>query len=129
VGTLGLRLLLQLGVLLDSSDELLSRSGQGNVLDSEVDSLLDVSVLDLLVDNDTDSTLRDVVDDASLSVVNLVGHSLLDSSVGLDINDVSDFVLAQIRRQFNHTTRPETACKRITRTSTETCWMTHLDLL
>ena len=76
VGAFLLRLLLQLGVLLDSADELFSRSGQGDVLDSQVDSLLDVPVLDLLVDDDTDSTFRNVVDDASLSVVNLVWHTV-----------------------------------------------------
>jgi len=76
VGAILLRLLLQLGVLLDSANELLSRTGQRNVLDSQVDSLLDVPVLDLLVDDDTNGTLCNVVDDTSLSVVNLVWHTV-----------------------------------------------------
>lgn len=75
VGTVGLGLFLQLGVLLDSADELLSGAGEGNVLNSEVDTLLDVSVLDLLVDDDSNGALGNVVDDTSLSVVNLVGHT------------------------------------------------------
>ena len=79
MGTLSLRLLLQLCVLLDSADELFSGTGKGDVLDSEVDALLDVPVLDLLVDDDTDCALRNVVDDTSLSVVNLVGHSAIPS--------------------------------------------------
>lgn len=69
VGAFLLRLLLQLGVLLDSADELFSRSGQGHVLDSQVDSLLDVSVLDLLIDDHSDRGLRNIVDDTSLSVI------------------------------------------------------------
>lgn len=80
VCALGLCLLLQLGVCLDSSDELLSRSGKGNVLDTEVDALLDVTVLDLLVDDDADCALGDIVDDSSLSVVNLVWHTIFNIS-------------------------------------------------
>ena len=66
VGAIRLRLLLQLSILLDSADKLLSRSGQGDVFDTEVDSLLDVSVLYLLVDDDTDCALCDVVNDSGL---------------------------------------------------------------
>lgn len=76
MGTLRLRLLLQLGVVLDSADELFSRSRKRNVLDSEVDSLLDVTVLDFLVDDDADRALGDVVDDSCLSVIDLVWHTV-----------------------------------------------------
>ncbi len=37
------------------------------MLDSDVQTLLDVPVLDLLVDDDTDCGLRDVVDNSRLS--------------------------------------------------------------
>lgn len=46
------------------------------MLDSDVDSLLDDSVTDTLVDLNTDSTRSDVPHNTSLSVVLLVGHTL-----------------------------------------------------
>lgn len=70
------------------------------MLDTEVDTLLDVTVLDLLVNDDTDGGLGDIVDDTGLSVVDLVWHTLLDSSVGLDINDVSNLVLSEVGREL-----------------------------
>ena len=82
VGTIGLSLSLELSVLLDAADELLSGTGKVDVLDSEVDALLDVAVLDLLVDDDTNSGLGNVVDDTSLTVVDLVWHTVLGVSLG-----------------------------------------------
>lgn len=77
------------------------------MLDSEVDAFFDVAVLDLLVDDNTDCRLRNIVDYSSLTVIDLMRHAesksvllngcvvvvdkpFLDSSVGLDVDNISD---------------------------------------
>jgi hypothetical protein len=127
-GALLLGLALLLGVGLDADDELLTRAGEADVLDTEVDALLDVAVADLLVDDDTNSGLGHVVDDTSLAVVVLVTgyvlviveialslaafvsgpdgedlrHALLDGTVADDIDDVTDLVLTKVGGQSDH---------------------------
>lgn len=72
VHTLLLGLSLLGRVLLDTVEELLSRARVADVLDADVDALLDVAVADLSVQDDTDGGFGDVVDNAGLSVVDLV---------------------------------------------------------
>lgn len=93
---LGLGLLSLEIVGLDSVKELLSALGVLDVLDSEVDSLLHESVANNLVDDDANSGLGHVVDDSSSAVVELVGHTLLDGTVGSDVNNVSNLVGLQV---------------------------------
>jgi hypothetical protein len=75
VHTLGLCLLHLLGVLLNTRQEVLTRAGQADVFDADVNTLLDIAIADLLVEDDTDSGFSNVVNDTSLAVVDLVGHA------------------------------------------------------
>lgn len=83
-------LLLLLCVCLDTGEELISGSGFLDVFDADVYALLHVSVSDLLVENDADGGFGDVVDNTGLSVVDLVWHTLLDSTVTYYVHDVAD---------------------------------------
>lgn len=79
VDALLLSLALLDGVLLDTVDELLTGAGVLDVLDADADALLEVAVADALVQEDTDRGLGDVVDNASLAVEDLVGHTVQQS--------------------------------------------------
>ena len=125
------------GVGLDSVEEIISTFRVLDVLDSEVHSLLHVSVSDDLVDNDSDSSSGDVVDDSGSTkainissgivriaaevgddgpVVVLVRHTLLLSGVGLDVDDISDLVDSEEGREGDHSFRLESSLEHITRT-------------
>lgn len=118
--TLGLGFLLQGSVGLDSVQELLTTSRVLDVFNSQVDSLFEVSVADNLVDDNTDGGLGNVVNDTGLTVVVFVWHTLLDGTVGLDINDVTDLVDLQVGGQWNGTMLLEVTLESVTSTGSVT---------
>ena len=76
-------------VVLDTSDDLITALALVHVGNSHVKILLDNSTIDQLLYGHTDSALVHVEDDTSAAVVVLVGHTLVNGGVDLDINIVS----------------------------------------
>ena len=66
---------------------------------SDVESLGDDSVSDLLVDDDTQSSGVDVEDCSSSAVVIFVGHAFVDGTITDDIDDISNLVGGEV---FSH---------------------------
>ena len=79
-------------VVSDSVEEALSWSWFLDVLNSNMNSLGDDSVSDLLVDDDSYWSRIDIEDSSCSSVIVSVWHTLVDGSVDSDINDVSNSV-------------------------------------
>jgi len=91
-----------LGVVLShSSLEGLSALRSADMLNSDVNSLGDDSASVLFVDDNSDGVLGDIEDATSLTVVELVGHTLVDATVSNDINEVSLFVSLHDLREMD----------------------------
>ena len=80
----------ELIVSLNTVQEIFSASGFASMLDSDVNSLLDDSVADNLVNLNTNSSLGNVPDNTSLAMVKLVRHTLVDGTVGFNVNIFSN---------------------------------------
>jgi len=91
-----------------------------HVLDTEVHSLLDVTVANNLIDDDTDSVGGDIVDNASPSVVVFVRHTLLLGSVGFDVDEVTNAVVDEVCRHFDGAMVLEAPLEHVARTRTVT---------
>ena len=83
-------------VLFNSGDESNTGLRLSDVLDSHVDSLGDNSSIDGLVDNDTDGMSSNIEDSTSLTMVELVRHTLVDGTIGNDINVVTHLVVDKV---------------------------------
>ena len=80
----------------------------------------------LFVDFNSDGALGDVPDAAGAAMVELVRHTLVNGSVHLDVNVLSDFVGPEIGRQRDGSALPEASGERVPRPSPESMSGRHL---
>ena len=78
-----------------------------------------------LVNNNSDSALGHVEDTSSLSVVNLVGHTLLEGSISLDIDNVSALVNLVIGGKVFNSMVAESLGEHIARSAPQTLRVGH----
>lgn len=90
------------------------------MLHSQIYSLLEVSVSDWLVDDYSDGSRADVVDDARPSYVVLVGERLVLSCVGHDIDNVANLEDAEVRRGVDLAALLEPPLEHVARTRSVT---------
>jgi len=89
-------------ITLHAIQEILTTAGMTDVFCSNADLLLLDSVPDRLGDHHTKRSVGHVENAASATVVVLVRHTRMDGSIGLDVDDVSDLVDLQQRRDGRH---------------------------
>uniref|UniRef100_T1DFJ0 Secreted protein n=1 Tax=Psorophora albipes TaxID=869069 RepID=T1DFJ0_9DIPT len=116
-------------VLLDAAQEIVTAAGWVDVLDADVDALgQDVSA-DALVHDDTEGVLGDVVHATGLTVVGLVGHTLVHGTVTLDVDEVTGLVDLHVGRQRDGTVLPEGTGEHVPGTTTITLRVSHFACL
>jgi len=96
---LGFSFLLSFLVRFDSVEEILTTARMFHMLHTDIDALRNYSLLDTLVNDDTECVRRNIVHNPSPSMVALVGYTLLHRTVSSDIDNVSFFVCFHILRQ------------------------------
>lgn len=77
------------------------------MLNTDVDTLGDDTVSDELVNLDTDGALGDVPNDTGLSVVELVGHTLLDGTITDNIDNLTELEDLEVTSGGNGSTSSE----------------------
>ena len=96
------------------------------MLDSDMDSLGDDSVSDLLVDNDSDGSGVDVEDSTGAAVVVFIGHTLVDGSIDHDVDDISDLVGGQGLRDVHCSVCSESLSEFVSGSSLVSVAVSHL---
>jgi len=116
-------------VVLNTLNELLAAVRLLDVLNAEVDTLGDDAATNTLVDGNTNSATSDVPDDTGLTVVELVGHTLVACTITLDIDDITDLVDGLEAAKGNSAGLTEILSEKVTGTCTVTERVGHIEKL
>ena len=112
-----------------SRDDFLLTLGLSDVLDSDVNSLLDNSSVNLLVDSDSNGGLGQVEDNTSSTMVMLVRHTLVDGRVSEDINIITDLDAHEVLGEVWVSVFAEFLGEHLTGSGSLTEGMWHLELV
>lgn len=129
VNLLLLRLLPEPLVLFDALKEVVPALGVTQVLDTHVDPLGDNASTHPLVHDHSQGMCRHVEHTAGLAVIDFVRHTLLHSTISLDVHDIADLIRLHVRRQGDGSMLAELAREQVPRATSITFRVSHGDVL
>jgi len=98
------------------------------MLDAHVDALLDDAAANFLVELHTESALGHVPHNTSLTMVELVGHTLVNGTITNNIDDLAELVVGQVLLEANGTIGTERLLAEVTGASSVTERVRHASL-
>jgi hypothetical protein len=98
-------------VVFDALQEVLTTLAWGDMLNTDIDALLHVSMANSLVDDDAKGSLGDIKDDARLAMVEFVGHAAMNSAIGLDVDVIAHLVDVHVCGEVDWAMLAEAASK------------------
>merc|ERR1719391_609056 len=115
-------------VILHTVQEIFSALGMIDVFNTYINPLGKNFALDAFVHNDTYSNLSDIVYTASLSMVAFVGHTFLESSITLQVNNIPNFVCPQVGGKMFHAIFLEVTRELVARAAPYSLGVNHFEL-
>ena len=97
------------------------------MLNADMNSLLDDSSVDQLVDTNTDGRLGYVKDNTGTSVVELVWHTSVDGGIGKNVHVITNLDALQVLGHVGKTALAELLGEHVARTRSDSEGMRHGD--
>merc|ERR1719244_498727 len=110
---------------MDPVEEVLPALAVLHMLHADADPLGQNLAADALIHNDTHGALGHVEDTTRLAVVGLVGHTLLEGSTSLDVDDVSNLVHLEVGGEVLHAGLLEAPGEHVAGPASVSCRVSH----